>query len=148
MPPEESQKEKLEQNESSSLPEAQVSEIPDAGQAPLARETETEPPHVAPKPQRSEPLPQIRSIPGQPSRSFVLRLLVKARARIQERKRRKLDRIMEAVLAKGKITNSDVQKMLRVSSATAFRYLDILEKQGKIKQIGATGQAVFYQKTQ
>jgi len=44
----------------------------------------------------------------------------------------------------GKVTNDDVEKMLSVSNATAERYLDELEKDGKLVQHGTTGQNVFY----
>ena len=43
-----------------------------------------------------------------------------------------------------KITNNDIEKLLGVSDATATRYLDELEKEEKIKQIGKTGQGVYY----
>lgn len=43
-----------------------------------------------------------------------------------------------------KITNNDVEKLLGVSDATATRYLNELEKEQKIKQIGETGQSVYY----
>jgi len=36
--------------------------------------------------------------------------------------------------------------MLGVSNTTAERYLDQLEKAGKLKQIGKTGQGVTYNK--
>ena len=71
-------------------------------------------------------------------------LLVKARATIQDRKRKKLDKIMEALNTKGKITNDEVEKLLHVSDATATRYLSALEKEGKIQQVGKTGKAVEY----
>ena len=71
-------------------------------------------------------------------------LLVKARATIQDRKRKKLDKIMKALTAKGKITNDEVEKLLHVSDATATRYLSALEKEGKIQQVGKTGKAVEY----
>lgn len=41
-------------------------------------------------------------------------------------------------------TNDDIQKLLNVSDATATRYLDQLEKQNKITQVGDTGSGVFY----
>lgn len=72
--------------------------------------------------------------------------MVKARATIQDRKRKKLDRILEALTAKGKITNDEVEKLLRVSDATAARYLSALEKEGKIQQVGKTGKGVEYRK--
>lgn len=44
------------------------------------------------------------------------------------------------------LTNDEVQKILRVSDATATRYLDELEKEGRIKQVGKTGSGVKYTK--
>ena len=46
---------------------------------------------------------------------------------------------------RGKITNDEVQKLLGVSDATATRYLDELEKQGKVKQVGEKGRFVYYE---
>lgn len=45
-----------------------------------------------------------------------------------------------------KITNEWVQKELGVSDATAVRYLDALEKEGIIKQVGETGRSTYYTK--
>lgn len=80
------------------------------------------------------------------SRDFVQKLLIKARAKIQERKRKKLDKIMSLFEAKPQITNKDIQKLLRISSATAVRYMNILERENRIKQVGNTGKSVFYTK--
>ena len=78
--------------------------------------------------------------------NIVQKLLVKARAVIQQRKRTKLNKIITLFEANSQITNTDVQKLLRVSSATAVRYLDILENENRITQVGNTGKAVFYTK--
>jgi Fic family protein len=43
-----------------------------------------------------------------------------------------------------KIQNNDVEKLVGVSNATAERYLDELEKEGKLTQHGDIGQGVFY----
>ena len=71
-------------------------------------------------------------------------MLTKARATIQDRKHKKLEKILEALTAKGKITNDEVEKLLHVSDATATRYLSALEKEGKIQQVGKTGKVVEY----
>src|SRR3990167_8469424 len=71
-------------------------------------------------------------------------LLVLARNAIQFRKRKKLDRVMALFLKQSKITNDEVEKLLHVSDATATRYLSILEKENKIKQVGKTGKGVSY----
>lgn len=60
--------------------------------------------------------------------------------------RERNEKIMELLNGKGTITNDDIQKLLSVSDATATRYLDILEKSGKVKQVGKTGKHVYYEK--
>lgn len=73
-------------------------------------------------------------------------LLVKAREAIQFRKRKKLEKIMGMFLKQSKISNDEVEKLLHVSDATATRYLETLEKEGKIRQVGKTGHGVTYVK--
>lgn len=55
-------------------------------------------------------------------------------------------RVMDGMDGTGRITNNEVEKMLGVSDATATRYLEELEKMGKIKQVGEHGAGVYYQK--
>jgi len=62
-----------------------------------------------------------------------------------KQKRKNLAKLEALLKRKGKITNDDVEKFLKVSNATAERYLDELEKAGKIKQIGRTGKYTHYQ---
>ena len=64
----------------------------------------------------------------------------------QERVKKKLEKIIEFLNTKGKITNDEVEKLLHVSDATATRYLSALEKENKIKQVGKTGHGVVYSK--
>ena len=85
----------------------------------------------------SEPLTQDKP-------SLARQLLISARNAIQFRKRKKLDKVMALFLQKSKITNAEVQKLLHVSDATATRYLSELEREGKIKQNGKTGEGVSY----
>jgi len=56
-----------------------------------------------------------------------------------------LDLILEFLGQNSYVTNNDIEKLLKVSDATATRYLDELEKQGKIEQIGEKGRSVKYQ---
>ena len=105
-----------------------------------------------PLPAPSEPLPNQQpasqpSVPAQVAAPIVhlgRDVLTKARATIQDRKHKKLEKILEALTVKGKITNDEVEKLLHVSDATATRYLSELEKEGKIQQVGKTGKAVEY----
>ncbi len=64
----------------------------------------------------------------------------------QEKKREKVDKILEMFSRQKEITNDEVEKLLHVSDATATRYLETLEKEGKIKQVGKTGKGVTYEK--
>jgi len=109
------------------------------------------PPEPEPIEPTHEPPPAAASVPApvivqtgilHSAREF----LGKARIAIQDRKRKKRDKIMLALTTKTKITNDEVEKLLHVSDATATRYLSALEKEGKIKQVGKTGHGVVYLK--
>ena len=101
---------------------------------PLASE-----PEVKPEPLKTEP-----ETFSKPKTSLACELLVKARKMIQFRKRKKLDRVMALFLKHSKITNDEVREFLHVSDATAERYLNTLEKENRIKQVGKTGHVVSY----
>lgn len=141
---------------SDDLPPPEIAD--DSATDDVPPESEPETPEEIPLPESAPPEPsfapstELRRAGQQThtnnTSSFIQNLLIKARAKIQERKQKKLDKIMAMFNAKPKITNKDIQKLLRISSATSTRYLDILEKQNKIKQIGSTGKAVFYTKIQ
>lgn len=45
-----------------------------------------------------------------------------------------------------RITNDDVQKLVNVSDATATRYLEELEQEKIITQVGREGKYVYYEK--
>jgi predicted HTH transcriptional regulator len=66
--------------------------------------------------------------------------------KLSERKSKKLERVMKAFEKTGKLTNDEVEKLLHVSDATATRYLDQLEKEGRIRQVGKTGKYTYYEK--
>ena len=106
-----------------------------------------------PQPQQSSSTPIVTALHGD---------IAKARAKIQETKHKKLDRVMARLTGKAngstrsinsgqasspRVTNDEVEKLLHVSDATATRYLQSLEKESKIKQVGVTGKAVFYEKS-
>ena len=98
----------------------------------------------APAPQPQAPAPPATTTPSTKPNSR--ELLAKGRAKVQEKKQKKLDKIMELLNIKDKVSNADVEKLFRVSDATATRYLSALQKQGKIRKVGKTGRSVFYAK--
>ncbi len=65
-------------------------------------------------------------------------------AKQMETKAENKQKILAFVQEHGKIQNNDVEKLAGVSNATAERYLDELEKEGKLIQHGTIGQSVFY----
>ena len=76
-------------------------------------------------------------------KSVDLTVVNKQRAEQKERNKQKALQLFQT---KAQITNDDVETALKVSDATAERYLDELEKEGRLKQIGKTGKNVLYRK--
>ena len=64
----------------------------------------------------------------------------------EAKKKENFRKIEEFIATKDKFTNDDLQNLLGVSDTTIGRYLDELEGQGKIKQVGKTGHSVYYTK--
>ena len=63
---------------------------------------------------------------------------------LQDKKEKAKEEIINIIKEKGKISNKDITEALKISEATATRYLDELEKDGKIKQVGETGKYTYY----
>jgi len=58
----------------------------------------------------------------------------------EARKQKALAMIQE----RGVLSNAEIREALGVSSRTAVRYLDELEREGKVEQVGKVGHAVTY----
>jgi predicted HTH transcriptional regulator len=58
----------------------------------------------------------------------------------ETRKQKALAMIQEL----GELSNAEIRKMLGVSSRTTVRYLDELEREDKVEQVGRVGHAVTY----
>lgn len=63
-----------------------------------------------------------------------------------EVKKENLVKLEDLISKQDKITNDEVQTLLGVSDATAERYLNELESQGKLRQIGADRKDTYYEK--
>ena len=59
-------------------------------------------------------------------------------------KEKNLRRAREYLEGREEVRNDEIEKLLGVSDATATRYLDDLEREGALKQIGRTGRFVRY----
>lgn len=71
--------------------------------------------------------------------------LLEKQAREKEENKRK---ILEFTEGRSRVANDDIEALLGVSDATATRYLDELEKEDRIRQVGRTGKYVYYEKTE
>ena len=54
------------------------------------------------------------------------------------------DRIIAYLKENREAANNDIEKLLKVSDSSATRYLDELEKEGTIEQVGEKGRFVKY----
>lgn len=141
---------KAEEPAPTQMPEEPEIEIPEpAEQATPATQPQAVNAPVETKIEQKPTEPQIiEKIIYKEDPGIIRRLLDKAKSKIQERKRKKLDKIMSLFSMLPQVTNKDVQKSLRVIRRTATRYLDQLEKEGKITQVGKTGKSVIYTRRQ
>ena len=85
---------------------------------------------VAPVQPPPTPAPTVEPV------SSIRQLLIKAKEKIQFRKQAKLEKIMAKAREQGSIGNDEAQKLLRVSDATASRYLAQLVKTGRLRLSG------------
>jgi len=91
--------------------------------------------------------PQLNKVKEKPKET--IQEIKDSNPAVEERKENlvKLEKFIAEKSAEDKITNDEVQNMLKVSDATAERYLQELEKNGLIKQVGNIGKDVFYLKS-
>jgi predicted HTH transcriptional regulator len=68
--------------------------------------------------------------------------IIKEQAEVREKN---LAKMREFIAGKDRITNDQIQKYLNVSNSSTARYLDQLEKEGLIKQVGETGKYAYYE---
>jgi len=59
-------------------------------------------------------------------------------------KERRKEMILDTLDKLGKITNDEIEELFSVSNTTAYNYLEELEKEKKIKQVGKKGRGVYY----
>lgn len=123
------------------VPETESAQIP--APEPIAPESEPIPAQIPPSPQPVQDPPQ--QAPIQPE-NLAHKFLAMARSALGTRKQKRMQKILALVEKRGRVTNAEVQKLLRVSDATATRYLSELERQGRVRQVGASGPKVVYTK--
>lgn len=62
----------------------------------------------------------------------------------EKQKHKNINAVLSYLTEHEEISNNDIEKLLNVSDATATRYLDELESQGRIEQHGEKGRFVTY----
>ena len=60
------------------------------------------------------------------------------------RKNANKEKALEFIREKGEASNEEVREHLGVSRRSAVRYLDALEKEGRVEQVGNSGRGVTY----
>jgi len=61
-----------------------------------------------------------------------------------EQKEQNKQKVIEFITGRDEVVNDDIEKFLGVSNATAERYLNELEQEGRLKQVGKVGRSVKY----
>lgn len=64
------------------------------------------------------------------------------------RKNANKEKILELLVKIGEASNSDIREALKISERTAVRYMDELEREEKVEQVGSTGRGVIYRAKQ
>jgi predicted HTH transcriptional regulator len=65
-------------------------------------------------------------------------------AKQKNEKEARKEKILEMIREKGNVTNNDIETVLGVSDASATNYLQELEREDKIEQVGERGRFVSY----
>lgn len=68
--------------------------------------------------------------------------LIQRQAREKQENKKKILGLLETQTP---LTNSHIEQVLGIADATATRYLDELEKEGRLRQVGKTGRNVYYE---
>ncbi len=135
-------------------PVTETAATPEIPSIETTAEPEVEPESAAPSAQsapRAESAPApgvpapVASTSAQTPAANLQSLLAKAKAKIAERRQKSLDKILAALAAQSKLSNQQLRKITKKSNATVFRYMNILEKQGQVRQVGKTGKYTYYE---
>lgn len=101
------------------------------------------PPIETPKPEIPQPAQPPQPVPPTNPTASISSYLSRALEKIQFRKRAKLEKVLTLAAKKRIIKNDDVEKLLKVSDATATNYLSQLVREGKLKRSGVRGGTVY-----
>lgn len=63
---------------------------------------------------------------------------------LDAKKRGNKEKILALLAEKSELSNSGIREALGISERSVVRYMDELEREGKVKQVGNTGRGVTY----
>lgn len=63
---------------------------------------------------------------------------------LDAKKQENKEKIAALLRERGELSNSDIREALGVSDRSVIRYMDELEREGKVEQVGKTGRSVAY----
>lgn len=63
---------------------------------------------------------------------------------LDAKKREHKEKIEAILKERGSLSNSDICEAIRISDRSVIRYMDELEREGKVEQVGNTGRSVTY----
>ncbi|PIQ91580.1 MAG: hypothetical protein COV70_02910 [Parcubacteria group bacterium CG11_big_fil_rev_8_21_14_0_20_39_22] len=63
---------------------------------------------------------------------------------LDAKKKDRKERILAFLREKGELSNSDIREALEISERSVVRYMNELEKEGSVEQVGDTGRGVTY----
>lgn len=63
---------------------------------------------------------------------------------LDTKKRGRKEKVLELLRERGELSNSDIREVLEVSERSVVRYMNELEKEGRVEQVGDTGRGVTY----
>ena len=64
----------------------------------------------------------------------------------REEKAERKQKILGLLARQSSLTNNQIEELLGVSDATATRYMEELEQEGRVRQVGEKGRFVRYEK--
>ncbi|MEI8143630.1 MAG: winged helix-turn-helix transcriptional regulator [Candidatus Berkelbacteria bacterium] len=65
---------------------------------------------------------------------------------VEKAKVANIEKIRSFVSGHASVTNAEITELLGVNDATVVRYMDELEKDGVVRQVGETGVEAYYEK--
>lgn len=63
---------------------------------------------------------------------------------LDAKKRERKEKTLELLKERGELSNADIREALGISERSVVRYMDELEREGKVEQMGSTGRGVMY----